>query len=73
MTLRNQLCDIHISRSNTVASYFMMISQLRDQLKAIGENIVELKLVIVTFKELSNAWDSFISSIYGRIENSKFD
>ena len=36
LTLRHQLSNINISRSKLVASYFMRISELRDQLSTIG-------------------------------------
>lgn len=66
MSLKNQLCDIQMMKDDTVASYFMRISQLRNQLQAIGEIIFDTKLVITTLNGFPDSWDSFASSICGR-------
>ena len=36
MSLKNELCDTNMTKDDTIASKFVNISQLRDQLKAIG-------------------------------------
>jgi len=73
MSLRNQIRDVHMTRDDMVASYFMRISQLRDQLKTIGENVEETELVTTTLNGLPNSWDAFASNICGRTEIPKFD
>jgi hypothetical protein len=35
--LRNKPCDVKMTKANTIATYFMKISQLKEQLIAIGE------------------------------------
>ena len=39
LTLRHQLQSVEMSSSDTVASYIMRITQIRDQLVAIGEAV----------------------------------
>jgi hypothetical protein len=39
MSLKNELHDTKMTKDDTIASYFVRISQLRDQLKAIEETI----------------------------------
>jgi hypothetical protein len=39
MTLKNKLCDMKMNDDNSITSYFVRISQLRDQLQAIEEII----------------------------------
>lgn len=41
ISLKNELCDVRMTRNDTIASYFMSISQLRYQLQAIDEIIPE--------------------------------
>lgn len=69
MSLMNQLRDVKMTKIDTVASYFMRISQLRDQLKAIDEIVSDKELVTTTLYGLPDSWDSFASSISG-IENA---
>jgi hypothetical protein len=39
MSLKNELCDMKMNDDHSITSYFVRISQLRDQLKAIEEII----------------------------------
>lgn len=41
VSLKDELCDARMTRNDIIASYFMRISQLRDQLQAIEEIISE--------------------------------
>jgi hypothetical protein len=45
MSLKNELCDIKMNDDDNITSYFVRISQLRDQLQAIEEIISEKELV----------------------------
>ena len=38
MSLKNELCDMKMNDDNNITSYFVRISQLRDQLQAIEED-----------------------------------
>jgi hypothetical protein len=39
MSLKNELCDMNMNDDDNITSYFVRISQLRDQLQNIEENI----------------------------------
>ena len=41
MSLKNELCDMKMNDDDNITSYFVRISQLRDQLQAIEEIISE--------------------------------
>jgi S-adenosylmethionine synthetase len=41
MSLKNELRDMKMNNDDNITSYFVRISQLRDQLQAIGETISE--------------------------------
>ena len=52
LTLKNQLQHIKMTKDDTVATFFMKISEIRDQLGAIGETISERELVLTTLNAL---------------------
>ena len=48
LALRQQLSNIKITGADTIASYFMKITKLKDQLATIGETIEDIELVVMT-------------------------
>ena len=56
MTLRNQLKNVKIQKSETMQSYFTRVAQIKEQLEA-GE------IVMTTLNGLPRSWDSFIQGI----------
>jgi hypothetical protein len=63
MVLRNKLRSIQMSRSDNVTSYFMRITQTRDQLAAIGEKVDEAELVNVALNGFTKSWEPFVKGI----------
>lgn len=63
MTLRNEFRDFRMTKNNTIASYFVRISQLREHLQAIEEIVFDKEIVISTLNRLPQSWDSFASCI----------
>jgi hypothetical protein len=59
MSLNNELCDTKMTKDDTIASYFMRISQLRDQLQVIDETIHHIEIVIISLNGLPKTWDAF--------------
>jgi hypothetical protein len=45
MSLKNELCDMNMNDDDSITSYFVRISQLRDQLQPIEEITSEKELV----------------------------
>ena len=41
MTLRNQLKNVNIQNSETMQFYFTRVSQIKEQLEAVEENVEE--------------------------------
>jgi hypothetical protein len=58
---------------NTVTSYFVRISQLRDQLQAIEEIIPEKELVNIVLNGLPKTWDAFTASMNTRTGYPTFE
>ena len=65
LALRQQLTNIEMTRSKSIASYFMKISELRDQLSTIGESIEDKELVMMTLNGLPPSLEPFIQSLSG--------
>jgi hypothetical protein len=56
-----------------ITSYFVRISQLRDQLQAIEEIISEKELVNIVLNGLPKTWDAFATSMNTRKEYLTFE
>jgi hypothetical protein len=54
-----------------ITSYFVRISQLRDQLQAIKEIISKKELVNIVLNGLPKTWDAFVASMNTRKEYLK--
>jgi hypothetical protein len=68
MRLKNELSDMKMSDDYSITSYFVRISQLRDQLQAIEDIISEKELVNIVFNGLPKTWDAFATSMNTRKE-----
>jgi hypothetical protein len=72
LTLKGQLQNI-MTKADIVATFFMKISEIRDQLGAIGETISDREVVLTTLKAFPRHWEPFLQSISGRAELPTFD
>ena len=66
MTLRNQLKNVKIQNAETIQSYFTRVSQIKEQLEAVDEEVENADIVMTTLNGLPRSWDSFIKGIYAR-------
>jgi hypothetical protein len=73
MSLKNELRDIKMTKDETIASYFVRISQLIDQIQAIEEFIPEKELVNIALNGLPRSWDAFSTSMNTRKEFPTFE
>jgi hypothetical protein len=73
MSLKNELCDMKKNDGNNITSYFVRISQLRDQLQAIEEIILEKELVNIVLNGLPKTWDAFSASMNTRKKYPTFE
>jgi hypothetical protein len=73
LTLKYQLQNIKMTKADTIATFFMKISEIRDQLGTIGETITNKELVMITLNALPRHWEPFLQSISGRADLPEFD
>ena len=66
MTLRNQLKNVKIQNVGTIQSYFTRVSQIKEQLEEVDEEVENAKIVMTTLNGLFRSWDSFIQGICAR-------
>ena len=62
LTLRNQLSNMKMIMSESIASYFMRITELWDKQRSSGDTIEEKELVMTTLNGLPPSWESFIQT-----------
>jgi hypothetical protein len=76
LTLKHQLQNLKMTKDDTITTFFMKISMIRDQLGelgAIGETILDRELVMITLNALPSHWEPFIQSISPRADLPQFD
>ena len=73
LALRNKQLNMKMSKSETIASYFMRITELQDKLRSNGNTIDEKELVMTTLNGLPPSWESFIQTISGPTKSPKFN
>jgi hypothetical protein len=73
LTLKNWLQHIKMTKAHTIATLFMKISKIKDQLGAIGETISNRELVLTTLNALPRRWEPFLQSITSRANLPQFD
>ena len=66
MTLRKQLKNVKIQNAETIQSYFTRVSQIKEQLDAVEEEVENAEVVITTMNGLPGSWDSFIRGMYAK-------
>ena len=52
MTLRNQLKNVKIQNAETIQSYFTRVSQIKEQLEAVDEEVENAYIVMTTLNGL---------------------
>ena len=73
MSLKNELCDLKMNDDDTITSYFVRISQLRDKMQVIEEIISEKELVNIVLNGLPKTHDAFAASMNTRTEYPTFE
>ena len=72
LTLKHQLQNIKMMKVDSITTFFMSISEIKDQLGAIGETITDRELVMTTLNALPRHWEPFLQSISGREDLPRF-
>jgi hypothetical protein len=73
LKLKHQLQNLKMMEDDTNATFFINISEIIDQLGAIGVTIIDRKIFIIILNALPSHWDPFIQSISGREDLPQFD
>jgi hypothetical protein len=73
MSLKNELYDMKMNDEENITSYFVRISQLRDQLQDIEEIISEKELVNIVLNGHPKTWDAFSASMNTTKEYPTFE
>ena len=72
MPLRNQLKNVKTQNEETIQSYFTRVSQIKEQLEAVDEEVENAEIVMTTLNGLPRSWDSFIQGNCARKKLVKF-
>ena len=63
-----KLKNVKIQNVETIQSYFTRVSQIKEKLEAMEEDVENGEIVMTTLNGLPRSWDSFIQGICVRIK-----
>jgi hypothetical protein len=66
MSLKDKLHDSKMGKGETVSSYLTRVSQVKDELAAVREVILDLELVRIALKDLTKEWEVSLKCVVGR-------
>jgi hypothetical protein len=72
LTLKHQLQNLKMMKDDTIATFFMNISDIKDKLHDIGEIIIDRDILMITLNALSIHCEPFIQIISGRVDLPQF-
>lgn len=73
ISLKRQMNSVSMNKGETINAFFMRITDLRDQLSALGYEIENQELSLIALGGLSNSWKSFVQGISTRSKIHKLD
>jgi len=71
--LKNKLKDIKMDRGESIQSYFMRITEIKNDLLSIGEVVGDRELTLIAFGGLTREWDVFNTTILNNDRILGFD
>jgi hypothetical protein len=66
MNLRTQIKNTKMHKGEIVHDYFSRISQFKEKLEGIRDNVDEYELIVTALNGLSRPWYAFIQTICAR-------
>jgi hypothetical protein len=72
-TLNKKLKYLKMEKGESMASFCSRIAQIRDQLLVIGVKVDDDDLVQAIFYSLPSSWETFLSSVSGRVIQPTFE
>ena len=73
LALKRQMNSISMNKGETINVFFMRITNLRDQLSALGYEIENQELSLIALGGLPNSWESFVPGVSARSKIPKID
>jgi hypothetical protein len=73
MNLRTQLKNTMMQKGETIQDYFSRVSQFKEWLEEIRDNLDEDELMMTTLNGVTRPWDAFIQTICARKKKLLFD
>jgi hypothetical protein len=73
MVLREKLKSIKMTKTENVVTYLTKITQVRDELTAVWEVVVDNELVRIALNGVTKQWAVFVEGIFARENLSKWD
>ena len=64
--------NVKIQNAETIRSYFKRVSQIKERIEAVDEEVENAEIVMTTFIGLPRSWDSSIQGICARNKLFKF-
>ena len=71
--LKNKLKDIKMDEGESIQSYFMRITEIKNDLLSIGEVISDRELTSIALGGLTREWDVFNTTIFNNDRIPGFD
>jgi hypothetical protein len=66
MALKAKLHDTKMGKEESVSSYLTQVAQVKDELAAVGEVILDSKLVRIALNGFTKDWEVFVKCMVGR-------
>jgi hypothetical protein len=66
MALKAKLHDTKMGKEESVSSYLTWVAQVKDELAAIGEVILDSELVRIALNGFTKDWEVFVKCVVGR-------
>ena len=63
MVLRDKLQSTRMARGESVTAYLTRVSQVQDELAAVGETVDSAELIRVALNGFSKSWETFVWGI----------
>ena len=73
LTLKQDLLYIKMKNGESITSYFLRITELKDQLATMQNQIDDKELSMIALRGLPLSWETFIRGLSSRPELPKFD
>ena len=66
MVLREKLRSTRMARGESMTAYLTRVSQVRDELAAVGETVDSAEVIRVALNGFSKSWETFVRGIVAR-------